>query len=200
MSLRTLRLAALAILPLAAFAAAEPANPLADFSAKALADVQAGKAEAAAECEVAISLAKDIPRQVEGAYWGLLRSAGDYPRGYRFFTGLARERPDDVEAVACAACATGAYIGWMYQHGLGALVTADLYASAEDGFAKALKLDPENFSALFGLTIYDAKSPMRRGRAHDDLARLEAAATKHPQDGCAEMVAAAKQVVAESEH
>jgi hypothetical protein len=195
------RLLLLLSIPLTTMLAAEDATALPAFALKALADADANSAAAPAECEAVLALSAAIPPAHEQRYWRLIQAAEDYPRAYRFFSALAAQRPHEAEALACAACATAAYVGWMYEHQLGAFATTDLFRTAEADFAAALALDPDNLCARFGLVLYDSRAPARHDRVQDDLARLQAAVAKHPERAEGQkLLAAATQLAAAAPH
>jgi tetratricopeptide (TPR) repeat protein len=167
------------LLPLAAAAAAaEPADGL---YSEAKADLDRGDAAKAMPLlEASMELAPKIDAPAERDYWAQITSSGDYPRAYRFFAVLAEHRPKEAEVLACYANAIGGYIGWMFQHGPGAYEFPKLDEQARAAYAKALTLDPENFTALLGQAIYDGLSRQPE-RCRDDFAKLDALRAKHPE-------------------
>jgi cytochrome c-type biogenesis protein CcmH/NrfG len=51
---------------------------------------------------------------------------------------------------------------------------------AHDAFEKALKLDPENFGALFGYAIFESYQPEGKARSRELFAQLDALRAGHP--------------------
>jgi cytochrome c-type biogenesis protein CcmH/NrfG len=56
-----------------------------------------------------------------------------------------------------------------------------LDSSARQNYARALALDPDNFSALYGYAIYESYSPNGKAHMQELLTRLNSLRSSHPQ-------------------
>jgi hypothetical protein len=123
-----------------------------------------------------------------GQYWELIGQSGDFPRVLDFFTAFVSEQKNpDADLLANKASATGGYFGWLAKNNLIATVPQStlqkMDASARTDYNRALTLDPDNFSALYGFAIYESYSPDPNAKAHMQqlLTRLNALRSSHPQ-------------------
>jgi hypothetical protein len=121
----------------------------------------------------------------QGQYWSLLEKTHDYPRTYAFFNNLAVSLPDNANVLAAKGGAIGGYIEWLHMGNTGTLVSSQwiqkLDAEARAAYDRALKLDPENFSALLGLAIYESYTPGGTERSHAVFERLNGLRAKHAE-------------------
>ncbi|MGC1781625.1 MAG: hypothetical protein WA708_03810 [Acidobacteriaceae bacterium] len=141
--------------------------------------------------ELALTQSMDQPASVSGPlvgqYWRLIGQSGDFPRAFDFFTAfLSEQKNPSANLLANKASATGGYFGWLAKNNLiAAMPPATLQqmdASARLDYNRALTLDPDNFSALYGFAIYESYSPDPNAKAHMQqlLTRLNALRSSHP--------------------
>ena len=122
--------------------------------------------------------------RADGEYWDLIQKENSYPRAYDFFAQLAAAHPESADVLGSEGSAIGGYLGWLQSKGLGQLADeqfiATLDSKAHDAFAKALKIDPENFSALFGYAIYESYKPDGKAHSKELFAKLDTLRAGHP--------------------
>lgn len=120
-----------------------------------------------------------------GQYWPLLEKTHDYPRSYAFFNALAVSYPDNANVLAAKGGAIGGYTSWLHMGNTGTLASPQwiqkLDAEARAAYDRALKLDPENFSALLGLAIYESYTPGGAERSRAAFERLNGLRAKHAE-------------------
>ncbi len=117
----------------------------------------------------------------------MIGQSGDFPRAFDFFTAFVSEQKiPGADLLANKASATGAYFGWLAKNNLiAAMPPATLRqmdATARQDYNRALALDPDNFSALYGFAIYESYSPDPNAKAHMQqlLAKLNSLRSSHP--------------------
>jgi tetratricopeptide (TPR) repeat protein len=119
-----------------------------------------------------------------GEYWDLIHKQNNYPRAYDFFSQLAAAHPESADVLGSQGSAIGGYLGWLEVNGLAQLADKQFLAMldtrAHDAFEKALKLDPENFGALFGYAIFESYQPEGKARSRELFAQLDALRAGHP--------------------
>ncbi len=141
--------------------------------------------------ELALSQAATQPESVfgplDGQYWRLIVQTEDFSRAYNFFTALALQQENpNAKVLASRASAIGSYIGWLYQNqladGLPPATVPQLDATARRNYARALALDPDNFSALYGYAVYESYSSSPSSKAHMQqlLTKLNSLRASHP--------------------
>jgi hypothetical protein len=118
-------------------------------------------------------------------YWKLITESNDGSRAYNFFRALtAEQKAPNATLLAMRASAACYYVGWLAQANLmdafGQTRVAQIDAQAHADFDAALKLDPENFSALYGYAIYEGYRPGAQAHQKELLARLDALRTSRP--------------------
>ena len=142
--------------------------------------------------ELALAQSVDQPASVsgplQGQYWRLIGQSGDFPRAYDFFSALVSEQKNpSPDMLANKASATGAYFGWLAKNNLIATMPAatlrQMDSAARQDYNRALTLNPDSFSALYGFAIYESYSPDPNAKAHMQqlLTRLNALRSSHPQ-------------------
>jgi hypothetical protein len=156
--------------------AAAHASDLQTLTEQAQQAASAGKtARALGLYELALSQAATQPESVfgplDGLYWHLIVQTDDFPRAFNFFTALASQQENpDANLLASRANAIGSYIGWLYQNqiadDLPPAAVPQLDATARRNYARALALDPDNFTALYGYAIYESYRPGPNSKAH----------------------------------
>ena len=122
--------------------------------------------------------------RADGEYWDLVHKQNNYPRAYDFFVQLAAAHPESADVLGSEGSAIGGYLGWLVSNGLAQLADPQFIAmldnKAHDAFEKGLKLDPENFGALFGYAIYESYKPEGKAHSRELFARLDALRAGHP--------------------
>jgi len=140
--------------------------------------------------ELALSQAATQPESVFGPligqYWQLIGRTGDTPRAFDFFTALeSQQKKPSATLLASQANATGSYIGWLYKNNLAEnlppATVKQLDSNARQNYARALALDPDNFSALYGYAIYESYSPNGKAHMQELLTKLNSLRSSHPQ-------------------
>ena len=121
-----------------------------------------------------------------GQYWRLIARTGDLPRAFDFFTALeSQQKKPSATLLASQASATGSYIGWLYKNNLAEnlppATIQQLDSSARQNYARALALDPDNFSALYGYAIYESYRPTGKAHMQELLTKLNSLRSSHPQ-------------------
>jgi len=115
--------------------------------------------------------------RADGEYWDLIHKQNNYPRAYDFFAQLAAAHPASADVLGSEGSAIGGYLGWLEANGLAQLANqqfiAALDAKARDAFEKGLKIDPENFGALFGYAIYESYKPEAKAHSRELFAKLD---------------------------
>ena len=119
-----------------------------------------------------------------GEYWDLIHKQNNYPRACAFFAQLAAAHPDSADVLGSEGSAIGGYLGWMQTRGLQQLTDRQFVATldnkAHDAFEKALKIDAENFAALFGYAIYESYKPEGKAHSKELFTRLDTLRAGHP--------------------
>jgi tetratricopeptide (TPR) repeat protein len=139
--------------------------------------------------ELALSQYTNQPDSVSGPligqYWQLIGRTQDFPRARDFFTALlSQQQKPSATLLASEASATGSYIGWLYQNKLAAGLPAEtlqkMDASARNNYSRALALEPDNFSALYGYAIYESYNPNGKAHMQELLTKLNSLRSSHP--------------------
>jgi len=119
-----------------------------------------------------------------GEYWDLIHKEMNYPRAYDFFSHLAASHPASADVLGAEGSAIGGYLGWLQSKGLEQMADEQFITAldnkAHDAFEKALKIDPENFGALFGYAIYESYKPDGKAHSKELFAKLETLRAGHP--------------------
>lgn len=173
-------------------AAASQAADMSAITQKAQQAASAGHtANALGLYELALSESVNQPMSVfgplEGQYWRLIVKTDNFPRAMSFYTALVSEQKSaNAELLANKANAIGGYFGWLAQNKLFATVNpatvTELDTTARKDYARALQLNPDSFSALYGYAVYESYSPAPNGKAHmhELLQRLNSLRSSHP--------------------
>lgn len=172
--------------------AAARASDLQSIAQQAQQAASAGKnTRALGLYELALTQSADQPESVfgllDGQYWELITRTDDFPRAMNFFTALAvgQSKPN-ATLLANRASAIGGYFGWLHQNNLMSNVPPatlqQMDATARENYARALALDPDNFSALYGYAIYESYSPNGKAHMQQLLAKLNSLRSSHPHD------------------
>lgn len=141
--------------------------------------------------ELALTQSGNQPESVTGPivgqYWALIGRTGDFPRALDFFTSFASQQKNpSATLLASKASATGVYFEWLAKNnliaGMPPATLRQMDASARADYDRALALDPDNFSALYGYAIYESYSPNPDAKTHMQqlLARLNSLRSSHP--------------------
>lgn len=122
--------------------------------------------------------------RADGEYWDLIHKENNYPRAYDFFSQLAAAHPESADVLGSEGSAIGGYLGWLASNGLQQLADQQFIAALDNkahyAFEKALKIDPENFGALFGYAIYESYKPEGKAHSKELFAKLDALRAGHP--------------------
>jgi hypothetical protein len=115
-------------------------------------------------------------------YWKLITESNDGSRVYNFFRALnAEQKSPNATLLAHRASAACYYMGWLSQNeSAGQSRMAQINAQAQADFEQALKLDPENFSALYGYAVYQGYIPGGQAHQKELLTRLDALRASRP--------------------
>jgi len=161
---------------------------LAQAAPSTVSATQAGTTLALGKLEVAMSQADPETKEFGMAandYWKLIVANNDGPRVYNFFRALTAERKTpNATLLAQRASAACYYLAWLAQanlmEGFGQSQGSQIGEQAHADFETALKLDPENFSALYGYAIYEGYRPGGQAHQKELLARLDALRASRP--------------------
>jgi hypothetical protein len=118
-------------------------------------------------------------------YWKIIAEANDGRRAYDFFSALVAERKTpNATLLAQRASSACYYIGWVAQAGLmdtvGQARIGQIGEQARTDFEDALKLDPQNFSALYGYAVYEGYRPGGQAHQKELFTRLDALRASRP--------------------
>ena len=118
-------------------------------------------------------------------YWRIVGEANDGRRAYDFFSALVAERKTpNATLLAQRAASACFYIGWVAQSGLmdtvGQARIGQISEHARADYEDALKLDPQNFSALYGYAVYEGYRPGGQTHQKELFARLDALRGSRP--------------------
>jgi hypothetical protein len=118
-------------------------------------------------------------------YWKIIAGANDGRRSYDFFSALvAEKKTPNATLLAQRASSACFYIGWVAQAGLmdtvGQARIGQIGEQARADFEDALKLDPQNFSALYGYAAYEGYRPGGQAHQKELFARLDALRASRP--------------------
>ena len=118
-------------------------------------------------------------------YWKTIAEAHDGRRAFDFFSALvAEQKTPNATLLAMRASSACFYIGWLAQENLmdtiGRPRIAQISEQARADYEEALKLDPQNFSALYGYSIYEGYRPGGQAHQKELFARLDALRASRP--------------------
>ncbi len=118
-------------------------------------------------------------------YWKLIGESNDGSRAYNFFRALvAEQKTPNATLLAMRASADCYYTGWLAQTKLmdtfGQSKAAQMIEQARADFEEALKLDPDNFAALYGYAVYEGYRPGGQAHQKELFARLDALRASRP--------------------
>ena len=118
-------------------------------------------------------------------YWKAIAAANDGRWAYDFFSALVAERKTpNATLLAMRASSACFYLGWVAQTNLmetvGQARVGQISEQAQADFEEALKLDPQNFSALYGYAIYEGYRPGGQVHQKELLTRLDALRASRP--------------------
>ena len=120
-----------------------------------------------------------------GSYWTVIAASQDFARAHSFFDDLAAASPrPDATLLAEKASATGAYVGWLYQHRPQVQVTdqelQQMLTGAVAEYDRALTLEPDNFAALYGYAVFEGYRPEGKEHQKELLAKLDTLRASKP--------------------
>jgi hypothetical protein len=172
---------ALAVLATISFNPSLAQQPTPTSSAPQIA-VQPNSTLALGKLEIAMSQADPDSKEFGLAvsnYWKLIVESNDGSRVYNFSRALtAGQKTPNATLLAMRASAGCYYMGWLAQANLmdafGRPRVAQIDAQARADFDEALKLDPQNFSALYGYAVYEGYRPGAQAHQKELLTRLDA--------------------------
>jgi hypothetical protein len=123
--------------------------------------------------------------QAVSDYWKLIAESNDGSRVYSFFRAMsADQKTPNGTLLAMRASADCYYMGWLAQANLmdafGRPRVAQIDAEARADFDEALKLDPQNFSALYGYAVYEGYRPGAQAHQKELFTRLDALRASRP--------------------
>jgi hypothetical protein len=118
-------------------------------------------------------------------YWRIVAEANDGRRAYDFFSALVAERKTpNATLLAQRAASACFYISWVAQAGLmdtvGQARIGQIGEQAHADFEDALKLDPQNFSALYGYAVFEGYRPGGQAHQKELFTRLDALRASRP--------------------
>jgi hypothetical protein len=143
---------------------------------------------ALAKLEIAMSQAAPDSKEFGMAvadYWKAIAEANDGRRAFDFFSTLvAEQKTPNATLLAMRASSACFYIGWLAQENLmdtvGRPRIAQISEQARADYEEALKLDPQNFSALYGYSIYEGYRPGGQAHQKELFTRLDALRASRP--------------------
>ena len=179
--------AAIAVLALIALTPILAQQPTAAGSTQPVA-AQPNTTLALGKLEITMSQAEPDSQEfgmAVGDYWKIIAAANDGRRAYDFFRALVAERKTpNATLLAQRAASACFYIGWVAQAGLmdtvGQVRIGQISEQARTDFEDALKLDPQNFSALYGYAVYEGYRPGGQTHQKELFARLDALRASRP--------------------
>jgi len=123
--------------------------------------------------------------QSQGQYWPLIAKTNGFSRAYEFLGALAVNHPEVPDVLAAKGSAVGGYLGWLKSSGKAQSMTGEAFrkldGEARTAYDRALQLDPDNFSALLGLAIYESYAPGGTEHSRALFHRLEGLRAGHPE-------------------
>ena len=178
---------ALAVLATVSLAPTLAQQPTATGSVPQIA-AQPNSTLALGKLEIAMSQADPDSKEFGLAvsdYWKLIVESNDGSRVYNFSRALtAEQKTPNATLLAMRASAGCYYMGWLAQANLmdafGRSRVAQIDAQARADFDEALKLDPQNFSALYGYAVYEGYRPGAQAHQKELLTRLDALRASRP--------------------
>ena len=179
--------AAIAVLALIALTPILAQQPTAAASAQSVA-AQPNTTLAIGKLEITMSQSDpDSPEfgMAVANYWKIIAEANDGRRAYDFFSALVAERKTpNATLLAQRAASACYYIGWVAQAGLmdtvGQARIGQIGEQARADFEDALKLDPQNFSALYGYAAFEGYRPGGQAHQKELFTRLDALRASRP--------------------
>lgn len=179
--------AAIAILALIALTSTVAQQPTA-ASSNAQASSQPNTTIALGKLEITMSLSSPDSKEFGMAvadYWKIIVEVHDGPRAYNFFRALvAEEKTPNATLLAMRASSACFFVSWLSQSNLMETVgqprTEQIFEQARMDYEEALKLDPQNFSALYAYAIYEGYRPGGQAHQKELFARLDALRASRP--------------------
>jgi hypothetical protein len=118
-------------------------------------------------------------------YWKTIAELQDGPRAYNFFSTLVAEaKTPNATLLAMRASSACFYMGWLAQEKLMDVIgqprIKQIGEQARADFDEALKLDPQNFSALYAYATYEGYRPGGQAHQKELFARLDALRASRP--------------------
>ncbi len=120
---------------------------------------------------------------LEGRYWALVGQTGAFPEAVNFYARLKQQHPNNPEVLANYANGIGGLIGWLYTQKIRppTALLKNYNREAMANYGKALKLQPDNFSALLGRSIYYSHTPGGLAKAEAGFKHLLTLRKTHPR-------------------
>jgi tetratricopeptide (TPR) repeat protein len=121
-------------------------------------------------------------RPLEGRYWALVGQTSSFADALNFYARLKAQHPDNPEVLANYANAIGGVLGWLHAQNARAPRKLPKHYNREamSAYAKALKLDPDNFSALLGRSIYLSYRPGKLSESEAGFKHILSLRKSHP--------------------
>ena len=117
---------------------------------------------------------------LQSIYWPTVEDTHQGLRAASFFRSLTVEHPNDPEVLAAAGNALGIALPELNAAGAPPAVAARWSAQAQSDYAKALKIDPDNFSARLGQAIFLSYIPGRFSECNRQFEKLLTLRTRYP--------------------
>lgn len=120
-----------------------------------------------------------------GSYWSAIEQSHDFARAHSFFDDLAAaSAKPNATLLAEKASATGAYVGWLYEHreqnGVTDHQLEQMLTGATDEYNRALALEPDSFAALYGYAVFEGYRPEGKEHQKELLAKLDTLRASKP--------------------
>lgn len=120
--------------------------------------------------------------RLEGNYWTLVGKLGALPEAANFAARLKLANPDSANVLAYYANALGGLTGWLHSQNVrpsNALLKS-YNKKAMAAYKHALKLQPDNFSALLGRSIHFSHMPGELDKAEAGFKHILTLRQSHP--------------------
>ncbi|NOZ94675.1 MAG: hypothetical protein GXP47_08060 [Acidobacteria bacterium] len=118
---------------------------------------------------------------LQSVYWPAVQRDGLNLRAAGFFRGLKTAHPDDPEVLAAAGSAIGMALPELAGAGAPAALSSRWAGEARSDYARALEIDPDNFSARLGRAIFTSHIPGRFDECDRQFRELIALRRRHPR-------------------
>lgn len=118
-----------------------------------------------------------------GRYWQSIRQAGAWSRAYYFFSRLKAQHPDDPDVLANYGSAVGELLGSLaprYGDSLPSGFYRKLDTKAMQAYSHALNIQPDNFIALLGRSIFLSYTPGGMAKAESGFKHILTLRKSHP--------------------